>query len=128
MNIDKKYVTWALSYAVLGMCFGIYMSATHDFAQRPTHVHILLVGCVVSFVYAVIHKLWLTQAIAKLANVQFFVHQIGAIAMFSGLFLLFSNTYPEATLAPVLGLSSIVVLSGVLMMIVMLVKSGTATK
>ncbi|MGA9163672.1 MAG: hypothetical protein WBZ31_04390 [Thiobacillus sp.] len=101
------------------MALGIYMAASHNHAQHVTHAHILLVGFVVSFIYAVIHKLWLGGQTSRLATLQLIAHQAGALAMFSGLFLLYGGIVPEEQIEPVLATSTIVVFSAALMMIVM---------
>ena len=122
MGFDRKYLVWALAYVALGMGLGIYMAASHDHAQHVTHAHILLVGFVVSFIYAVIHKLWLGGKASWLAWVQLIAHQAGALTMFSGLFLLYGSLVPAARIEPVLALSSIVVFVAALLMIVMVLK------
>jgi len=123
MGFDKKYLVWSLAYVVAGMALGIFMAASHDHAQHVTHAHILLVGFVVSFIYAVIHKLWLGEQTSLLARVQLIAHQAGALTMFSGLFLLYGSIIPPESIEPVLALSSIVVLAAALLMIFMTLKS-----
>ena len=123
MGFDKKYLVWSLAYVVAGMALGIFMAASHDHAQHVTHAHILLVGFVVSFIYAVIHKLWLGEQTSLLARVQLIAHQAGALAMFSGLFLLYGSIVAPESIEPVLALSSIVVLAAALLMIFMTLKS-----
>jgi hypothetical protein len=122
MGFDRKYLVWALAYVALGMGLGIHMAASHDHAQHVTHAHILLVGFVVSFIYAVIHKLWLGGKASWLAWVQLIAHQAGALTMFSGLFLLYGSLVPASRIEPVLALSSIVVFVAALLMIVMVLK------
>ena len=122
MGYDRKYLVWALAYVALGMGLGIYMAASHNHAQHVTHAHILLVGFVVSFIYAVIHKLWLGEKTSLLARVQLMMHQAGALAMFSGLFLLYGGIVPEAQIEPVLAPSTIVVFLAALLMIVMVLR------
>ena len=123
MGFDKKYLVWSLAYVVAGMALGIFMAASHDHAQHVTHAHILLVGFVVSFIYAVIHKLWLGEQTSLLARVQLIAHQAGALTMFSGLFLLYGSIIAPESIEPVLALSSIVVLAAALLMIFMTLKS-----
>ena len=124
MSFDRKYLVWALSYVAVGMGLGIFMAASHNHAQHVTHAHILLVGFVVSLIYAVIHKLWLGEKPPSLAKIQFIVHQAGAVTMFSGLFLLFGNIVPEAQLDAVLAIASITVFTAALLMIVMVLKTN----
>ncbi len=125
MGFDRKYLVWALCYAAVGMGLGVYMGASENHGQLVTHGHILLVGFVVSLIYGVIHKLWLGEIASPLAKPQFIVHQVGTIVLVSGLFLLYGSFLPAAKIGPVLGISSIVVLAGVLMMLAMVVKSNT---
>lgn len=80
----------------------------------------------VSFIYAVIHKLWLGGMGSLLASSQFIVHQAGALTMFSGLFLLYGGFVPEAQIEPVLASSTIVVFVAALLMIVMVLKTPSA--
>ncbi len=127
MSFDRKYLMWALSYAVAGMGLGIFMAASHNHAQHVTHAHILLIGFVASLVYGVIHKLWLGGKTAGLAKTQFFAHQAGAITMFAGLLLLYGDVIPEAQLDPILAVASITVLLGAVLMLFMVFKTNTAT-
>jgi hypothetical protein len=122
MGYDRKYLVWALAYVALGMGLGIYMAASHKHGQLVTHAHILLVGFVASFIYAVIHKLWLGEMASLLAKAQFLVHQAGALTMFSGLFLLYGAIVPAEQIEPVLALSSITVFIAALLMIVMVLR------
>lgn len=125
MNIDRKFLIAALSYAVIGLLLGIYMAASHDHAHRVTHAHILLIGFVLSFVYGITYKLWTSQPSALLAKLQFGIHQLGAGVLLIGLFLLYGNHIPESTLGPIMGIASVCVLIGmVLMMVIVLKKSG----
>ncbi|HVS75557.1 MAG TPA: hypothetical protein VHE11_01400 [Steroidobacteraceae bacterium] len=125
-NFDRTYLIWALGYAALGMALGIYMAASHNHGQFVTHAHILLVGFVTSLVYAVIHRLWLTAPSRRLATTQFVLHQAGCLAMFSGLLLLYGHAASEEQVGPLLGPSTIAVILGALLMLVMVVRSGAA--
>lgn len=122
MGFDRKYLVWALAYVVLGMGLGIYMAASKNHGQHITHAHILLVGFVVSFIYAVIYKLWLGETVSRLASVQFVVHQVGALMMVSGLFLLYGGFVPEAQIELVLAPSTFIVFTAALLMIAMVLK------
>jgi len=122
MGFDRTYLVWALAYVALGMGLGINMAASHDHAQHVTHAHILLVGFVVSFIYAVIHKLWLGEKTSRLARVQLIAHQVGALMMISGLFLLYGGFVPEEQIERLLAPSTIIVFIAALLMIVMVLK------
>ena len=126
MNMDRTYLIWALSYAALGMCLGIFMAASQNHAQHVTHAHILLFGFVASFIYATIHKLWLVGAMQRLAKIQFIAHQAGAVTMFTGLLLLYGDAMSASLLEPILAIASITVLSGMLLMLFIVLKAVKA--
>ena len=124
-SFDRTYLICALSYAAAGMGLGIYMGMSGNHAQFVTHAHIMLVGFVSSLIYAVIHRLWLPAPSRALATTQFVLHQAGALVMFAGLLLLYGRAASEDRLGPVMGAASIAVILGVLLMLVMVLKSGT---
>lgn len=124
MSFDRKYLVWALGYVAIGMCLGIFMAASHNHAQHVTHAHILLVGFVLSLGYGIIHKLWLGHPNPIIAKIQFIVHQAAAVTMFTGLLLLYGNVLPEPQLDPILGIASITVLVGALLMLYMVLKTS----
>ncbi|MEW9623308.1 TonB-dependent receptor [Rhodanobacter geophilus] len=126
MNFDRKYLVWALGYLVAGMCVGLYMAASKNHAQRVAHAHILLVGFAVSFIYGIIHRLWLDRPGKVLATTQFVLHQAAAIVMCVGLLLLYGGVLSEPVLAPVLGAASLGVLLAALLMIWLVRQSGRA--
>ena len=126
MGFDRRYLVWALCFAAAGMSLGIYMAASHHHEQLVTHAHVLLVGFVLSLIYGIIHRLWLDAPRRALATTQFVLHQAAAIALSVGLFLLYGGFVPETTVEPVLGVGSIGVLTGMLLMIYMVLRPSTA--
>lgn len=125
-SFDRAYLIWALCYAAAGMGLGIFMAASRNHGQFVTHAHILLVGFVTSLIYAVIHKLWLPSPPRTMATVQFVLHQAGCLAMFAGLLLLYGHVTVEDQLAPLLGSSAVAVILGMLLMLVLVVRAGSA--
>jgi len=123
MSYDRKYLLWAFSYLIFGMCLGIFMAASHNHAQHPTHAHINLLGFVVSFIYGATHKLWLTGKIPGLAKIQFILHHASAVTIFACLLLLYGDVVPEAQLDPILAIASLNILVAALMMFIMVYKA-----
>ena len=121
--MDRKYLLTALGYAALGMILGIVMAASHNHIQHVTHAHILLVGFVVSFVYAVCYRVWLPGVTGTLVTVQFIAHQLGTLGVVTGLFLLYGQFVRLPTIEPVLASSSVVVLLGMLLMKLLVIKN-----
>ena len=99
------------------------MASSQNHAQHVTHAHILLVGFVVSFIYAIIHKLWLPNTGRLLAMIQFTLHQLAVLVMSLGLGLLYGAVIPPEKLEPFLASSSMAALAAVVLMIVMVVKT-----
>lgn len=126
MNLDRKFLVWAMGYAVAGMGIGLFMAASRNHVQHVSHAHVLLVGFVVSFVYGVIHRLWLNGRLSAFAKAQFIVHQAGALTMFAGLLLLYGGAVPAPQIDPILAVASITVLMGALMMFYMVLKANAA--
>ena len=126
MSFDRKYLVWALGYAVAGMSVGIYMGASQNHGELVAHAHILLIGFAVSLFYGLIHKLWLPRPPRTMARVQFVLHQAATFVVSLGLLLLYGGVLPDATLGPVLGIASAGVLAGVLLMLYMVMKASPA--
>ncbi|NVJ67375.1 MAG: TonB-dependent receptor [Gammaproteobacteria bacterium] len=121
--MDRKYLVTALGYAILGMILGIYMASTKNHIQHVTHAHILLIGFVVSFVYSVCYKLWITDSNTKLVNIQYWLHQIGTLIIIIGLYLMYGNHVAGNVIGPILGIGSISVLVAMVLMKVLVIKS-----
>jgi hypothetical protein len=116
MTVDRKFLLCGFFYAVIGMALGVYMGASKNHSLYVAHAHILLVGFVVSFIYALIHKLWLGASGSRWTGLQFYLHQLATLAMTAGLVLLYGGFVAEASVAPVLGIGSVgVLLAAVLM-------------
>ena len=127
MRVDRQYLLWGLVYAIAGMALGIYMASSANHIQHVTHAHILLVGFVLSLIYAVIHRLWLQEhSTAVLAKVQFFLHQGGALLMSVCLFLLYGALVPQAQLDPFLGIASVAVITGAILMFWLVLRTSQA--
>ena len=121
--MDRKFIITALAYAIIGMCLGIYMAKSGDHGHRVSHAHIMLAGFVVSFIYGLCHKLWLPGASGALVQAQFWLHQVGVLMMSLGLFLLYGQHIAVETIDPVLAISSLMLLAGMVLMLVLFIKS-----
>lgn len=121
MKLDRQFLLCALAYAVFGMCVGIYMAASKNHGQFIAHAHILLVGFVVSFVYGLIHKLWIAAENRAVSTVQFYLHQVSTLVMVIGLLLFYGGFFQEA-LDPILAASAFGVLAGALLMVYLVIR------
>jgi hypothetical protein len=119
LTFDRSFLVLGLSYGIPGMALGIYMAATRDHSQLVTHAHLMLVGFLLSIVYALIHRLWLEQPGRWLTRIQFAAHHLGTVMMVTGLYLLYGGHQTHETLEPLLASASIIVLVAMLLAMVM---------
>jgi len=121
--MDRKFLLIGFGYAILGMLLGIFMAASQNHVQHVTHAHIMLLGFVVSFIYAVCHKLWLHNPSTTLVIIQYYLHLVGSLIIVAGLFLLYGGYVSLAVLDPILAVGSIMSLISLVMMKLALIKS-----
>ncbi|WP_339671747.1 TonB-dependent receptor [Dasania marina] len=126
--MDRKFVLSSLCYAIVGLALGIFMAASKNHGQLVTHAHILLLGFVVSFIYALCHKLWLHNGTSTLALIQFYLHQIGTLLLTAGLFLLYGQLVNPETRDPLLALASITVFISLVLMLLLFIKQTAPAK
>ena len=126
-KIERAYLLLGLAYGALGMGLGIVMAASHNHGQAVTHAHLLLVGFLLSVIYALIHRLWLPSPSVLLSRIQFGAHHLGVFLMVIGLFLLYGVYVPGERIEPVLSTSSILVLTALVLMMVLLLKKPRST-
>lgn len=126
--MDRKFIITALAYAIIGMCLGIYMAKSGDHGHRVSHAHIMLAGFVVSFIYGLCHKLWLPGASGALVQAQFWLHQVGVLMMSLGLFLLYGQHIAVETIDPMLAISSLMLLLGMVLMLVLFIRAPATPK
>jgi len=127
MKIDRKFLLCSLAYAVFGIGVGIYMAASKNHTELVAHAHILLVGFLMSFVYGLIYKLWVSAEIRSIANIQFYMHQLSALVMLAGLLLFYGGLFREA-LDPILAVSSLGVFGSALLMSYLVIRFPAETR
>lgn len=120
-SLDRSFLAIGLAYGAVGMGVGIHMAAIMNHGQNVTHAHLLLVGFLLSVIYAIIHRLWLNRPWKWLARAQFLTHHLGVVMMVTGLYLLYGGHFPHQTLEPLLASSSIIVLISLLLMLVLVI-------
>ena len=125
--MDRKFVITAFGYALLGLALGIFMASSKNHGQFVTHAHIMLVGFLLTFIYGLCHKLWLNNSTSKLAMIQFYIHQIGSAVLLTALFLLYGGFIELEIVDPILGVSSIAVFVGVVLMKVQFIRIAKNT-
>lgn len=121
--MDRKYLLMAFGYGMIGLLLGIYMAASKNHGQFVTHAHVMLIGFVISFIYAACYKIWIPNQNSTMQKIQYYLHLTGSVVLLMALFLMFGGFASEAVLGPVLGVSSIAVLTSMVLMKVLIIKS-----
>jgi len=86
-----KFIRIAVIYALLGIGIGIYMAASHAFAQRDTHAHANLLGWVSLALSGLIYQAFPYLAQHVLAKVHFWSQNIGLPITLVGIALIYGG-------------------------------------
>jgi cbb3-type cytochrome oxidase subunit 1 len=107
-----RFLKTAVVYLVIGVTLGVYMGATGDHTQHPTHAHLNLLGWVSMALFGLFYRAFPAAADTKLARWHFWIHQLGVPVLLALLFTFLSG-HPEVD--PVLGVLSVIVWLGILL-------------
>ena len=102
-GVARNFFTLAIIYALVGMTLGLSMAMSHDHSQLPTHAHIMVLGWLMSAVFAIFYHLVPAAQASRLATVHFWLAAISSLGMFVGLFVLYGG---NPAIEPVLGVSA----------------------
>jgi hypothetical protein len=124
-----RFFRSAVAFAVLGLSLGLYMALSHDHAQIPTHVHLLMIGWVSMFLFGAFYAL-VPAAAGRAALVQWWLANTGVAVMIPGLWLIFAGTPqiggPVATLGALVVFAAMLTFAGIVWWMTM-ARHGAAT-
>lgn len=86
-SIPTKFFVTAALFAVLGMIWGIQMSASHDHTLSPAHGHLNLIGFVAMSVFGTYYALTPQAAQTRLAAIHFWLVTATVIVLTPGIVL-----------------------------------------
>ncbi|MCC0076696.1 MAG: cytochrome-c oxidase [Rhodobacter sp.] len=124
MTISKGFLIIGAVYLVIGMSLGIWMGANEAFTLAPVHAHINLVGFTLMTLFGLAYRVIPALNTTLWGRLHFWLFQIGGLVLLVSLYLLVSQTLPGATIGPVLAISEMVVLAGVVAFLFNLFKSA----
>jgi hypothetical protein len=128
MTLDRLFIAIGLLYLGVGVFLGSHMGKSMDYAQMPTHAHIVLVGWVSMAVIGLIYKAWPAMMKGWLPWVQFLLYQAGTLALIVFLYIIYGGIMPQNVIGPYAGLSVLVYLiSWVIFVWLFLARSGKKT-
>ena len=102
-GVARNFFTMAVIYSLVGMTLGLSMAMSQDHSQLPTHAHIMVLGWVMSAVFAFFYHLVPTAQASRLATIHFWLAAISSLGMFIGLFVLYGG---NPAIEPMLGVSA----------------------
>ena len=109
--MGPRFLKIAVAYLVIGATFGLVMGLRQNFALAPVHAHINLVGWATLALAGIIYHLYPASAATRLAQLHFWLHNLGLPVFMVALAFLLSG-YEAA--GPVVGIAASVTLVGLI--------------
>jgi len=126
-KVDKLFILFGILAALGGMGLGEHMGASGDLTQRVTHVHALALGWIGAFLFGLCYRVWPMLA-GWMAWAHLALHGVGVTVMLSMLFLMFGGGLAPQTAGPVLGVSALAIMLGVVLFAInFLMRAGRET-
>ncbi|WP_370676712.1 hypothetical protein [Pleomorphomonas sp. PLEO] len=116
-SISLLFFRTAAILLIVGMLFGIYMSASGNHAATGAHAHLNLIGFVLMSIYGIFFALNPLKSTGRLPKILWALNTIAAVVMFPSLALLL-NGYPS--FEPLVVAASFLALSGAILFAVLL--------
>jgi len=91
MNIPTRFFAAGAVFALIGMVWGIQMSASHDHGLAPAHGHLNLIGFVAMSVFGTYYALSPSAAASRLAGIHFLTSIAAVIVLIPGIVLAISD-------------------------------------
>lgn len=124
MNISRSFLVIGSLYLLVGIGLGSYMGASGDHSLAPVHAHINLLGFTLMTVFGLAYRVIPGLADGLLAKGHFWLHQIGALMLLVGLFLMMSGRVAEETIGPMFPVAELAVLLGAVLWAVNLFRTA----
>jgi cbb3-type cytochrome oxidase subunit 1 len=102
--IPRNFFTLAIGYGIVGMTVGLSMAISHDHTQTPTHAHMMVLGWVMSSVFAFFYQLVPAARESRLAPIHFWLTAISGVTLVGGLYFLMGG---NTSIEPVVAVASI---------------------
>lgn len=78
-RIDLSFMLLAAASLLVGVCLGIWMGLSHDFALAPVHAHLNLLGWASLALFGLTYRAWPELTASRLADFHFAVSALGAV-------------------------------------------------
>jgi len=91
-NSSRTLLRFSALFAVIGASLGAHMAGSDSYAFRPIHAHILVVGWLSLFAWAVYYKVFNTK-VSMLTRLHVWSAIIGSIGLTAGMWLQFLKPF-----------------------------------
>jgi hypothetical protein len=122
MKIERIHLLAGLVWLLAGMALGEQMGRSGDHGQLPTHAHIMLLGGVLSIIWAVLYRVFKLSG-GFIGYIQLGLHQGGTLVMVTSLYLLYGEQGDPERLGPILGIAAMLVILSVVLMLYQALKA-----
>jgi len=113
-DFSRAFLVIGSLYLLIGVVVGMYMGGSSDYTLAPVHAHINLVGFVLMALFGLIYRQIPSMARTLAGKAHFWMFQIGALILVITLYLLISETVTPAVFGPVILVSELLVLGGLI--------------
>lgn len=114
MNVSRNFLVVGPLFLIVGLSFGIHMSASGDHTMAPLHAHINLLGFALMMIFGLAYQALPAAGTSTLARVHFWLHLLGGLILTSMLFLLFSGRIAETAMVPLAPIAELAIMAGAL--------------
>jgi len=115
MNVSRNFVLAGTAFLIIGISFGIHMSASGDTTFMPLHAHLNLLGFALSILFALVYRSYDAMGASRLAVIHFWLHVVGAVVLLIMLFLFLGGTIGESGMVPLAPIAEFAILIGVIL-------------
>ena len=122
--LASRFLRLSVVYALAGVALGIFMAASHDVAQMPTHAHINLLGFVSTAIYGFFYRAYPEAEHDRLATAHFWIANLGFVVLM-GFVAAVHGGYAAAEMGA--AAMSVVVLLGLVLFAVIVFKTTART-
>lgn len=119
MTVSNAFLRLGVLALIVGVALGVWMGASQDFALRPVHAHINLIGWASMMIFGFFYRLF-PQAGGRLPWIQFGLAAVGFVLMMPALALVIRG---NEALLPVLLAGEVLVSLSVLLFAVVLFRA-----
>ena len=129
MTLSARFFATAAILALIGMAWGIQMSATHDHALSPAHGHLNLVGFVAMSIYGAFYGLFPAAADSRLAGFHYWLALAAVLVLTPGIAIAIAREQPAlAQIGSLLTMASMALFVWIVLRTGARVRAGTTER